>query len=53
MIVLLLVLGMVGVVLFTKRPEVCPACLALEPYEGYNYYQCNECGHSWAKDTNK
>jgi hypothetical protein len=30
--------------------EVCPKCLAINPYEGYNYYKCRECGHVWAKE---
>ena len=47
LLLFLLTLGYVA--FFVRGSEVCPACLAIEPYEGHNYFQCHECGYSWVK----
>ena len=50
LLVLSYVCIVVVIVLMTGRPAVCPFCLAIEPYEGNNYYHCNRCGRNWAKE---
>ena len=51
LLTLLVVMGLPTLSFLRERTVVCPRCFAIEPEEGYNYYQCRECGHAWGKDT--